>query len=204
MVRVGGVAVLLIAAWAGPARAEVQAASEPGTERATTTAGERRPAIASFEGRSIDLSEDWEEARACLVWRHGGILECFRTPQALDARIAQLSPERDRRQASPGAQDSETMYVASSYSCSSSLRLFDYNYYGGRQLSFWDRGYWQNLGDYGFDDRTSSYAVGGCYAHLAEHPWGGGWWYPGPTYPYAGEPVMSSSWQNIISSIYIE
>ena len=39
-------------------------------------------------------------------------------------------------------------------------------------------------------------------AHLAEHPDGGGWWYPGPTYPYAGEPVMG--WQDVISSIYIE
>ena len=74
----------------------------------------------------------------------------------------------------------------------------------GAQLWFWDRGYWQNLSDYGFEDRTSSYAVGGCYAHLAEHRWGGGWWYPGPTYPYAGEPAMWDDWQDTISSIYIE
>ena len=51
-------------------------------------------------------------------------------------------------------------------------------------------------------NQASSYIVGGCYAHLAEHPDGGGWWYPGPTYPYAGEPAMS--WQDVISSIYIE
>jgi hypothetical protein len=84
------------------------------------------------------------------------------------------------------------------------LRLFDYSYYGGRQLWFWDRGFWQNLWDYGFDNRTSSYAVGGCYAHLAEYADGGGWWYPGPTYPYAGEPVLRWGWDNVISSIYIE
>lgn len=194
MVGVLGVAVLLLAAWVVPAHAGPDG---------PTTAPEGRPAIATFEGRSIDLSQDWEEARACLVWRQGGVLECFRTPQSLDARMAQLSPERQRGPDSPDA--TETMsYSTSSFSCSSSLRLFDYSYYGGRQLSFWDRGFWQNLSDFGFEDRTSSYAVGGCYAHLAEHAWGGGWWYPGPTYPYAGEPVMYAGWSNTISSIYIE
>ena len=157
---------------------------------------ERRPAIASFEGQEIDLAQDWGEARACLVWRQGGVLECFRTPEALDARAAALSHSR-------GGPPSEPVTAASAYSCSSSLRLFQYNYYAGRQLSFWDRGYWQNLGDYGFDNQASSYIVGGCYAHLAENNDGGGWWYPGPTYPYAGEAVMSWSWQNAVSSIFI-
>ena len=200
-----GVAALLVAAWALPAHARVPAAPDDPAGQAPTPAPHRQPAIASFEGRSIDLSADWEEARACLVWRQGGVLECYRTPEALEARAARLSPERAGRPGSPGSQGpGETLYAASSYSCSSSLRLFDYTYYGGRELWFWDRGYWQNLWDYGFDNRTSSYAVGACYAHLAEHSWGGGWWYPGPTYPYAGEPVMSSGWSNVVSSIYIE
>ena len=155
---------------------------------------ERRPAIAIFEGRAIDLARGWDEARACLVWRQGGVLECFRTAEELDARGAQLRP----------SQDTTTSVAASSYSCSSPLRLYYYTWYGGRQVSFWDRGWWQNLADYGFGDRTSSYVVGACYAHLAEHPDGGGWWYPGPTYPYAGEPVMYSDWQNTISSIFVE
>ena len=198
-----GLAVLLVTALAGPAAAGMQAPPEEAAERGLATARERRAAIATFEGRSIDLSEDWREARACLVWRQGGVLECFRTPQALEALVDRLSPDRAGRPAS--AQSAETMSsFASSYSCSSSLRLFDDNHYGGRQLWFWDRGYWQNLSDYGFEDRTSSYAVGGCYAHLAEHRWGGGWWYPGPTYPYAGEPAMWDDWQDTISSIYIE
>lgn len=198
-----GVAVLLVAAWVVPARAEMQAAPEGAARGGRTAPPERRPAIATFEGRAIDLSKDWEEAQACLVWRQGGVLECFRTPEALDARAARLSPERAGR---PGSQDSAdtTSSYASAYSCSSSLRLFDYSWYGGRQLSFWDRGYWQNLWDYGFDNRTSSYAVGGCYAHLADGAWGGGWWYPGATYPYAGEAVMQWGWSNAISSIYIE
>ena len=57
--------------------------------------------------------------------------------------------------------------------------------------------------DYGFEDRTSSYIVGGCYVYMAEHADGGGYWYPGPTYPYAGEPAMSWWWQDRVSSIYI-
>lgn len=203
MVGVVGVAVLLVAVWVVPAQAEIGAARQDAAQGGPTTPSERRPAIATFEGRSLDLSRDWEDARACLVWRQGGVLECFRTPEAMEARVAQVSPGDAGRPAGAGSPEGETMYAAS-YSCSSSLRLFDYTYYGGRQLWFWDRGYWQNLWDYGFEDRTSSYSVGGCYAHLAEHSWGGGWWYPGPTYPYAGEPVMSWGWSDTISSIYIE
>ena len=166
-------------------------------------ARDRGPAIAVFEGRRINLAEDWGEATACLVWRQGGVVECFRTVEALDALEARLAPQRDAIAPPTGGT---APYAASSYSysysCSSSLRLYEHNWYGGRRLSFWDRGFWQNLGWYGFDNQTSSYIVGGCYAHLAEHPDGGGWWYPGPTYPYAAEAVMG--WQDVISSIYIE
>jgi hypothetical protein len=177
-----------------PATAQVE--GDPGVPGQDAGAVERRPAIAKFEGRSIDLSQDWGEARACLVWRQGGVLECFRTPEALGVREAQLS--RGGGKPSGGATTSPY-----GWSCSSPLRLFDYIWYGGRQLSFWDRGYWQNLWDYGFDNRTSSYAVGACYVHLAEYGGGGGWWYPGPTWPWAGEPVMYWDWQNTISSIYV-
>lgn len=166
---------------------------------------DRAPAIASFEGRKINLAEDWGDARACLIWRQGGVVECFRSGEALDAFVARLTP---RHQTTTRSSDggvtarSPGLLAASSYSCSSALRLFENNWYSGRQLLFWDRGYWQNLYLYGFDDQLSSYIVGGCYTHLAEDPDGGGWWYPGPTYPYAGEPIMG--WQDVISSIYIE
>ena len=159
---------------------------------------ERLPAIALFEGRMINLAEDWGDAKACLVWRQGGVLECFRSVEALDALEAGLAPQRE----SPVRSSDGSLLAASSYSCWSPLRLYEHSWYGGRRLSFWDRGYWQNLYLYGFDNQASSYIVGGCYAHLAEHPDGGGWWYPGPTYPFAGEPVMW--WQDVISSIYIE
>lgn len=168
---------------------------------------ERRPAIASFDGTAIDLAGDWGDAEACLVWRQGGVLECFRTVEELDAREAELAPQRSASTTSSrsaGGGGGTVAASSASYWCSSSLRLYEHNWYSGRRLSFWDRGYWQNLAHYGFDNQMSSYIVGGCYVHLAEHANGWGWWYPGPTYPYAGEPVMGWGWQDVISSIYIE
>lgn len=189
-------ALLMTLAAPGPALAQTRNESAP---------VETRPAIASFEGDSIDLAGDWGDADACLVWRQGGVLECFRTVEELDAREAELAPRRAAQGGSTRANAITGGAVAAStasYACSSSLRLYEHDYYGGRRLSFWDRGYWQNLYLYGFDNRTSSYLVGACYVHLAEHPDGGGWWYSGPTYPWAGEPSMW--WQDVISSIYIE
>lgn len=185
-----GLAALLVLPIAGPA----------GAREAPRDAGPSR-SIASFEGVTIDLSKDWGDAHACIVWRQGGVFECFRTDAELDAREAKLSLQSG----APREPESTSASPAVAYSswCSSSLRLYDYNWYGGRRLSFWDRGFWQNLSDYGFEDRTSSYIVGGCYSYLAEHADGGGWWYPGPSFPYAGEPIMLWDWQDRISSIYI-
>lgn len=195
-----GVTALLLMVTAGaPATAQPER-----PERGGTVGTERRATIAWFEGRPLDLSRSWGEAQACLVWRQGGILECFRTSEELDARAADLSPERMRPPTETETSTTDSFAAYSSWSCSSSLKLFDYTWYGGRQLSFWDRGFWQNLWDYGFDERTSSYIVGGCYVQLALHHDGGGLRYPGPTYPYAGEPVMYSTWPNAVSSIYIE
>ena len=158
---------------------------------------DRRPAIARFEGRMINLADGWGDATACLVWRQGGVLECFRDAEDLDALEARLNPRREAQ-----ATSASTATASASYSCWSSLRLYENTGYTGRRLSFWDRGFWQDLWLYGFDDQTSSYIVGGCYAHLAEYAGGGGWWYPGPTYPYAAEPAMG--WPDFVSSIYLE
>src|SRR5687768_11141155 len=66
---------------------------------APTDEAGRRPAIATFEGKQIDLSGDWGEADSCLVWRQGGVMECFRSEALLDAREAQL---RGREPATEG------------------------------------------------------------------------------------------------------
>jgi hypothetical protein len=177
---------------------------------------------ATFEGRRVDLSRGWGEANACAVLGPA-VVECFRTATAMDARMGGLDPKSASAQSasaqsasaqsasaqsasaqSASAQSaSATASATASASCSSPLRLYDYTYYGGRQLAFWSRGYWQNLADYGFDNQTSSYFVGGCTSYLADYAYGGGAWHPGAGNPGAGVPWMSYGWDNRVSSIYV-
>lgn len=150
------------------------------------------PSLALFEGRQIDLSQGWGDAQACLVFRGAGTVECFRDRAGLLARESQL----------------ETVISASpstaTASCSTPLRLFADTYYGGRELDFYDRGYWQNLSTWSFDNQLSSYQVGACGVYLADYADGGGSWYPGNTSPGHDEPVMQSGWNDRVSSIYIQ
>jgi hypothetical protein len=88
--------------------------------------------------------------------------------------------------------------------CSTPLRLYANANYGGRELDFYDRGYWQNLSTWSFDKQLSSYKVGACGVYLADAGNGGGSWYPGNTSAGHNEPSMQSGWDNRISSIYIQ
>ena len=143
--------------------------------------------IAWFQGHQIDLSQGWGEARACFVDEAAADIECFRDQAALDSRERELAANS----ANPDI------------SCSSPLKLFADTSYGGRELDFYDRGFWQNLSDWSFDDQTSSYKVGACSVDLADGANGGSPFYPGDTSAGHNEPSMSSGWDNRISSIYI-
>ena len=147
--------------------------------------------LALFEGKLVDLSQGWGAAQACLVYQGGGVIECFRDRTGLQAREAELEP-----QVAPSA--------IPNVSCSSPLRLYADSSYGGRELDFYDRGYWQNLSTWGFDNQLSSYRVGACGVYLADGTNGGGSWYPGNTSPGHGEPSMASGWSDRVSSIYIQ
>lgn len=183
-----GMAVVAMAA--GP-----QAVAQGATARPSPSV-DARPGIARFEGSEIDLRAGWGRAQACLVARQAGVVECFRSSAAMEARERQLGANR-------GGPPTDTMATASSgWWCSSPLRLYEHGYYGGRQLSFWDPGFWQNLGDWGFNDEVSSFRIGSCHAYLAEHSWGGGAWYPGNSGSYVSSPTMWSGWNDRISSIY--
>lgn len=158
------------------------------------------PGVALFEGNWIDLRAGWGEAQACMVFQTAAIVECFRSAAEMAVREEEVSAVSASRRG-----DEATLSTQSaSWSCSSPLRLYEHGNFGGRQLSFWDAGLWQNLGDWGFNDQLSSYRVGSCYVYLAEHSWGGGWWYPGNTSPWHWEASMISSWNDRISSIYNE
>lgn len=143
---------------------------------------------ATFEGRSIDLRNGWDGAKACLVWRARGILECFATDAQLSQAEAQLQ--------SAGAESATS-------TCTSPLNLYSGTDYSGLHLALYDRGYWQELSYYGWADLTVSFIGGACGFHLADGTWGSGYWYPGYTGPYAYASDMGS-WDDTVQSVYIE
>ncbi|MGH9280696.1 MAG: hypothetical protein ACRD12_21715 [Acidimicrobiales bacterium] len=194
--------LVLIAGWAGTGRA--------GPVSLTIT----EPGIALFEGRHINLAEGWGEARACMVWTSIGVVECFRTEQQMVARETQLlnlqglsggAPALTQQQdQQKGLRPASTATASASggYGCSSPLRLYEHSDFYGRQLAFWDAGYWQNLTDWGFNDVLSSFKTGGCGSYMAEHIWGGGEWYYGAAGAYRASSYVGWYWNDRISSIY--
>jgi hypothetical protein len=159
---------------------------------ATTPQAQGSPAtLALFEGKLIDLSQGWGAAQACVVYQGAGVVECFRDAAGLQARETQL-------------QTAGVSPATATASCSSPLRLFADGSYGGRELDFYDRGYWQNLDTWGFDNQLSSYRVGGCGVYLADGTYGSGSWYPGNTSAGHSESSMLSGWNDRVSSIYIQ
>ena len=147
----------------------------------------RQLSIASFEGHTIDLSKGWGMAHACLVWHEHGILQCFRTDTELRARLLQANQPN----AAPLVD-----------TCSSSLDLYSGSTYSGMHLAMRDRGYWQELSNYGFNDITDSFLGGACSFHLAQGSYGQGYWYPGNTGAWSFAADMGS-WDNTVSSVYI-
>jgi hypothetical protein len=125
----------------------------------------------------------------CLI--RNGITECFTNRASLLDREAEIALQEGVTPALPTA------------SCSTPLRLYADAGYGGRELDFYDRGYWQNLSTWSFDKQLSSYKVGACSVYLADGAGGGGSLYPGNTSAGHNEPSMLSGWNDRVSSIYI-
>ena len=143
-------------------------------------------AVASAVGAATVRVEGGTD-RSCLVWRQGGVVECFGSDKELDARSAELA----------------SAHVARSLSCVTSLDVWAASGFSGTHLRFWDEGVWINLADYGFDEQLSSYYGGACSFYMAEDAWGGGAWYPGDTGPYASSSFVGWDWNDRISSLYI-
>lgn len=178
---VAAFAALALALAPGPALARGDAAPAPSAS------------IAMFEGKPIDLSKGWGDAQACVVYQAAGIAECFRTSEGLATRERQLE-----------AQIAASRTATAAAGCSSPLRLFASANYAGRELHFYDRGYWQNLSTWSFDNQLSSYKVGACGVYLADLGAGGGSWYPGSTSAGRSAASMLSGWNDRISSIFIQ
>ncbi len=147
---------------------------------------------ADFQGDSIDLSEDWGDAMACLIWDEAGVEECFRTEAEMDKRIAEL----ERKMGVGSAKASQ---------CSGSMRLYDGVGYSGQVLYIRNRLSWINLSPYGFSNKASSFKIGPCSSYLADYTWGDGSWYStSATQAWDVASVMASGWSNRVSSIYIQ
>lgn len=141
-----------------------------------------------FEGRLIDLADDWEGAKACAVG--ADTPRCFRTVAELEAF------EAPKHEAVADVQ-------AAAATCPSSLRLHSGSFHSGAVVSLSKRWSWINLSAYGFDNATSSYRIGGCDSAFASGVGGGGSRYPGNTSANASATQMLSGWDDIVSSVYI-
>ncbi len=158
-------------------------------------------ALALLDGEVIDLSEGWGGATTCVVVPDRlEYVECFRSDSARDQRLADLGltdrfAEVDQLPEGAG-------FAAAV--CSSYLKLYDRYYYGGASLWISSRGFWHNLSVYGFNQRTSSYRVGACSSIMADYSNGGGAWIPTSlTQAWDVDAVISGSWNNDVSSVYI-
>ena len=184
------VALVAAAAAATASFGAVSAASAP-----VGTASD--PAIAVHGSDTLVLADDWGTAAACIEL--GEVTECFATEAELLAAHGDVLGGGSTR---GGVGDAATVAAAAS-SCSSSLRLYNASSYGGAILFLTTRGTIHNLADYGFDNATSSYRVGGCPAALFSLADLAGAVYPGYTGPWAQSPVMVAGWNNVVSSAYI-
>lgn len=164
---------------------------------------------ARFEGRTIDLKRGWGDAHACVVWTQDGDADCYRTEQAARAAVERhdraeartaaatwsMASSLDRR-----AMDDPGPWALFASQCGDWLTLYEHSGYTGRTLRFKDRGYYQDLADWGFANQTSSYRVGGCSATFRDAGWD---LYPGWTGPYASASSMSSGWNDRVRYLRI-
>jgi hypothetical protein len=149
---------------------------------------------AVFEGRPIDLSNGWGEAQACVVWNDASVVECFRTEEEMDKRIAELEGELVSK-----------LPINAQAQCSGYMRLYKDSSYSGQVLYIRDRLQWINLSAYSFSNVTSSFKIGPCSTYLADGDSGGGSWYPtSQSEAWDVAPSMASGWNDRISSVYIQ
>ncbi len=159
------------------------------------------PSQANFHGQVVDLAHGWADARACVEL--GGTTECFGSEAELlsahpDLRDVANSPLRSVTAQSPAAPRSVTTAT-----CSTSLALYRGTSFTGSVLFLTSRGVIFNLSLFGFDNDTSSYKVGACSSSFYSSSNAGGSVYPGNTSANASSSVMSSGWDNVVSSVFI-
>jgi hypothetical protein len=166
-----------------------------------SASAERDQTEATFDGTTITLDDGtWEGADACAVV--GSAIQCFASEAEMNAWLAAAGVDAGLSASPQRTSVVRSSLAAASLSCSSSLRLYENAWFGGRTLYFSSRAQWFNLSAFGFANRTSSFRVGACTSYLADYDNGGGAWYPGSG-AYVSVGAMSGSWNDRISSVYI-
>ena len=185
-----GLAVLTFASVAG-----ATAAASTGSAAGSAGTGGN---TAVFGGEAIDISEDWGDATACLVWPDQlDVPECFANEAELAQRVTGIEAEQ-----ATGLKHGAS--AANSANCSGYLKLYDGTSYTGSALWLRGRLQWFNLASFNFDQKTSSFKVGPCSAYFADLASGGGSWYPtSDTEAHDVASTMLSGWDNDVSSLYI-
>lgn len=156
---------------------------------------ETAPWVAEYEGDEIDLRFGWETARACAT--DGVTTTCYDTEAEMTAAlgsVAAATPDAAAPQGSSGLLRA---------SCSSYLRLYTGTNYTGSVLALTTRLWVLNLSDYGFNNVTSSYKVGGCSSTFYDLSNAGAPIYGGGTGAWAQSATMNSGWDNRVSSVWI-
>lgn len=140
--------------------------------------------VASFEGTTLRLADDWGEAGAC--YQDEGGTRCYRTEAGMYA-------------AEPAVGQISNGLLAN---CSTTLRLYRGTNYGGGVLSLSQRGIGIALSSYGFNNDTSSFKIGACGADFYDGGVGSTQ-YPGGTAAGVWSAFMVSGWDNRVSTVYI-
>lgn len=124
----------------------------------------RETSLASFQGRTIDLSKSWEGAKACAVLSRTEV-RCYASREEEKADLASLATSTSASRGAGGP-----IGTLDWNGCDEEwLCIYEHASFGGRKLSFNDE-YWHDLDNWGFVDMTSSFTnnqggreiLGGC------------------------------------------
>lgn len=154
--------------------------------------------LADYRGRTIDLADGWQGAKACAAIDAGDV-RCYDTrAQMHDAIRAAATPNRQPVTASV------TGAVTAATDCGGSskyLALYSGTNYGGAELDFISTAGWVNLADFGFENTAESYANNKtCSAYLADGQYGGN---PQLTLTASSKSADLGSWNNRASSTLV-
>ena len=149
--------------------------------------------LASFEGRVIDLSLGWGDAKACST--DGRTTQCFASEKEMDAAIG--NPTQRPQLVTSGFR------AGARRSCSSAMRLYDGISYTGIVIQIFTNNALLNMSSYAFDNKMTSFKMGSCSASFFDDAWAGGTQYPGSTGAWAQSASMATGWNNRIGSLVV-